>query len=83
MKRLILFFMFGCVLHQVMGQEFEPGPQAQGYLHDKNTIVDYAPAVSQALMWMDVFTMVVRIGLRAAWGRQVACPLPPRRAHQL
>ena len=29
------------------------------------------------------FAMVVRIGLRAAWGRQGACPLPPRRAHQL
>ncbi|EJX01127.1 hypothetical protein EVA_10766 [gut metagenome] len=41
------------------------------------------PAVSQALMWMDVFAMVVRIGLRAAWSRQGACPLPPRRAHQL
>lgn len=39
---MILFFLLMCMLCRVAGQEFAPGPQAQGYLRDKNTTVDYA-----------------------------------------
>lgn len=46
MKRIILFFILVCVLlHAAMAQEFAPSTQAQGYLNDKQTLVDHTTGI--------------------------------------